>query len=318
MSENTATSELLPITPKGFDIRAAAELGARAEGAELVTIQTNEQMVGLPKSVPALLTRGEEPGIESVSKLLEEHRLHPVRKKGTAHAQTLESLIDLSNRHKTENSVVFVDLDWKKPSMTTVIDYHEAKNGGIADFLSHRIHYEFPLSEEWKIWLGKDGEFMEQEKFAYFLEDRIPDLASPSDADVASIQRDFSCTVANPNQLVELSRKMQINVEAKVKVNHTLQSGERQLQWEENHVGADGKAVTVPGMFILSIPVFFMGDKVRIPVRLRYRVSGGSVYWCYQIYRPDQIITEHLEQSVTDIKKATELPCFAGKPEGSA
>lgn len=61
MSENTATSELLPIAPKGFDIRAAAELGARAEGAELVTIETNEQMVGLPKSVPALLTRVRSP-----------------------------------------------------------------------------------------------------------------------------------------------------------------------------------------------------------------------------------------------------------------
>ncbi|SCD25537.1 DUF2303 family protein [Brucella inopinata] len=318
MSENTATSELLPAPLKTFDIRAAAELGARAEGAELITILTNDQMVGLPKAIPALLVRGREPRIGSVSNLLEEHRLHPARKNGTARAQTLESLIDLTNRHKTENSAVFVDLNWQKPSMTTVIDYHEARNGGIADFLSHRIHYEFPLSEEWKIWISKDGEFMEQEKFAYFLEDRIPDLASPSDADVANIKRDFSCTVANPNQLVDLSRKMQINVESKVKVNHTLQSGERQLQWEENHVGSDGKAVTVPGMFILSIPVFFMGDTVRIPVRLRYRVSSGSVYWCYQIYRPDQIITQHLEHSVFDVKTKTELPCFAGKPEAAA
>ena len=318
MSENTATSELLPIPLKSFDIRAAAKLGARADGAELVTIEANEQLTGLPKSVPALLTRGETPGIGSVSKLLEEHRLHPKRKHGTANLQTLGSLIDLTNRHKTENSAVFVDLNWRKPSMTTVIDYHEAKNGGIADFLSHRIHYEFPLSEEWKVWISKDGEFMDQEKFAYFLEDRIPDLASPSDADVANIERDFSCTVANPNQLVELSRKMQVNVESKVKVNHTLQSGERQLQWEENHVGSDGKPVTVPGMFILSIPVFFMGDAVRIPVRLRYRVSGGNVHWCYQIYRPDQIITQHLEHSVSDVKAATELPCFAGKPEAAA
>jgi uncharacterized protein YfdQ (DUF2303 family) len=318
MSENTATSELLPMPLKSFDIRAAAELGARADGAELVTIETNHQMTGLPKSVPALLTRGETPGINSISKLLEEHRLHPKRKQGTATVQTLASLIDLTNRHSTENSAMFVDLNWRKPSMTTVIDYHEARNGGIADFLSHRIHYEFPLSEEWKVWVSKDGEFMDQEKFAYFLEDRIPDLASPSDADVSNIERDFSCTVANPNQLVELSRKMQVNVESKVKVNHTLQSGERQLQWEENHVGADGKAITVPGMFILSIPVFFMGDAVRIPVRLRYRVSGGSVHWCYQIYRPDQIITQHLEHSVSDVKAATELPCFAGKPEAAA
>ncbi|MBB5703569.1 uncharacterized protein YfdQ (DUF2303 family) [Ochrobactrum daejeonense] len=317
MSENTATSELLPPVSGNFDIQAAADLGAQAKGAEIVFLTSTDDMPGLPGMVPALLKRGEKPGLEAVSAILEAHRLYPARKQGTAKVQTLAALIDLANRHKTDDSAVFVDLNWRQPSMTAVIDYHEAQNGGIAAFLSHRIHYEFPLSEEWKVWVSKDGEFMDQEKFAYFLEDRIPDLASPSDADVANIERDFSCTVSNPNQLVELSRKMQINVEAKVKVNHTLQSGERQLQWEESHVGADGKPVTVPGMFILSIPVFFMGDAVRIPVRLRYRVSGGSVYWCYQIYRPDQIITQHLEHSVSDVAKATELPCFAGKPEAS-
>lgn len=315
MSENKTINSQTPF--ETTDIQAAADLGARSQGAELVVIESSEQLVGLPKAVPALLTRGATPGISSVAPLLEAFRIHPKRKQGTAIIQTLESLVDLTNRHKTDHSAVFVNLDWKKPSMTTVIDYHEAANGGIADYCTHRLHYDFPLSEEWKIWLEKDGKFIEQEEFAYFLEDRIPDLASPSEIDIVNFQRDFSCTVAVPSQLVELSRKMHVNVESKVKVNHTLQSGERQLQWEESHVGADGKPITVPGMFILSIPPFFMGEKVRIPVRLRYRVSGGSVHWAYQIYRPDVIITDHLMHSVAEINEKTALPCFAGKPESA-
>ncbi len=315
MSDNSPAPASLP---EIIDLRAIADLGAKASGAELVTINATGDMTGLPKQVPALLVRGDEPRINDVSALLEKYRLFPARKKGTANVQTLEALIDLTNRHKTGDSAIFVNLDWKKPSMTTVVDYHRKETGGDADNLQHRLHYEFPLSEEWSIWIEKDGKFLEQEEFAYFLEDRIPDLASPSDQDVINCQRDFSCTVATPAQLVELSRKMQVNVQSSVKANHTLQSGERQLQWEESHVGADGKPIVIPGMFILSIPPFFMGEKVRIPVRLRYRVNAGKVYWAYQIYRPDQVITEHLTHSVHDVIAATELPWFAGALESQA
>ncbi len=298
-----------------FDIAAAAKLGSQANAVEITTIKSTADQKGLPKEVPVVISKGDEPGAYSLAGLLEEFRLHPERKTGIAQAQTLETLIDLTNRHKTDHSAVFVNLDWRKPSMTTVIDYHQNENGGIADFCGHRIHYDFPLSEEWKLWVATNDTFMEQEKFAYFLEDRIPDLASPSDIEKINYERDFSSTVATPSQLIELSRKMQVNVESKVKVNHALQSGERQLQWEEVHVGADGKAITIPGMFILSIPAFFMGDTIRIPVRLRYRVSGGTVYWSYAIYRPDQVITEHLLHSVADVKRETELPSYTGKPE---
>lgn len=310
---DTATNT--PYLNPSFDVAAVAELGSKANAVEIVVVKSNRQLVGLPDEVPAIIAKGQKPEVRSVAGLLEEFRLHPERKEGTARVQTLETFIDLTNRHKTGNSVVFANLDWQKPSLTAVIDYHEKANGGVADFCGHRIHYEFPLSEEWKIWVAKHDTFMEQEKFAYFLEDRIPDLSSPTDVEKFNFERDFSSTVATPSQLIELSRKMQVNVESKVKVNHALQSGERQLQWEEQHVGSDGKPITVPGMFILSIPPFFMGEKIRIPVRLRYRVSGGSVNWSYAIYRPDQVITEHLLQSLTEAVKATELPSFAGKPE---
>ncbi|MCX2698354.1 DUF2303 family protein [Ochrobactrum chromiisoli] len=298
-----------------IDITAAAELGAQASGAELVTIETTESMIGLPKEVPALLTRGSTPSISGVDHILEKYRVFPSRKRGVAQVQTLDALIDLTNRHKTEDSAIFANLDWTKPSLTSIIDYHRNLSGGDADNCQHRIHYEFPLSDDWKLWVKNDGEVMSQQDFAIFLEDRIPDLASPTEGEIATIERDFNTTVALPSQLVNLSRKMQVNVSSQVKTETKLQSGEGQIQWEETHTGADGQPVKVPGIFILSIAPFFMGEKVRIPVRLRYRMSNQKVVWFYNIYRPDLVITQQVEADLLTLTKQTELPSFAGKPE---
>jgi len=298
-----------------IDITAAAELGAQASGAELVKIETTESMIGLPKEVPALLTRGATPSISSVDHILEKYRVFPSRKRGTARVQTLDALIDLTNRHKTDDSAIFANLDWTEPSLTSVIDYHRNTSGGDADNCQHKIHYEFPLSDDWKLWVKNDGKVMEQQDFAIFLEDRIPDLASPTDGEIATIERDFKTTVAAPSQLINLSRKMQVNVSSQVKTETKLQSGEGQIQWEETHTGADGQPVKVPGIFILSIAPFFMGEKVRIPVRLRYRMSSQKVVWFYNIYRPDLIITQQVESDLLALTKQTDLPSFAGKPE---
>lgn len=129
------------------------------------------------------------------------------------------------------------------------------------------------------------------------------------------LERDFATTVATPSQLVELSRGLQVNVASKVKAAHTLANGEGQIVWEESHQDANGAPLKVPGIFILSVPPFFMGDKMRIPVRLRYRAAGGSVTWFYQIYRPDQFITEHVRHALFDAREKTGLPAYEGKPE---
>ena len=105
---------------------------------------------------------------------------------------------------------------------------------------------------------------------------------------------------------------------SKVKQHLALSSGEGQIVWEESHQDASGQALKVPGMFILNISPFFMGDKMRMPVRLRYRVRGGSIIWLYQIFRPDQFVTEHIRNTLADARARTELPTFEGSPEMSA
>ncbi len=313
MLSGFAASPLL--TPFALDLETAAKLGARSDGVEIVQLVNTAKEPGLPDTIPVALRRGEDPGVIDIAHLFESWRQHPERKYGTATVQTLASLIALTNRHKTGNSAIFADMNWRKPSLLTVIDYHEDKPGGIAQFGQHRIHYPFPLSEEWKKWVEMDGKPMEQGDFAAFLEDRVAELASPTDSEVAIYERDFATKVATPAQVVELSRGLQVFVGTNVKATRILQTGEGQIAWEETHMDGDGKPLKVPGIFMLSISPFFQGDKMRIPVRLRYRPAGQKVIWFYQIYRPDQAVTDHVRAALLDAVSQTGLPAYEGTPE---
>ncbi|MGY6709751.1 MAG: DUF2303 family protein [Rhizobiaceae bacterium] len=299
-----------------LDLDVAATLGAQAKGAEIVMLEVPDDIPGLPRSVPLSLHRGTDPQFGSLSALLEDYRRHPERKKGTAQAQTFEAFCELVNRHKTDNSAIFADATWTKPSFTAVIDYHELANGGRADFCQHRIRYDFPISEEWQAWIGQNGSAMSQQDFAWFLEDRVAELSAPTDVEKIQLEDQFQTTVATPAQVVELSRGLTVAVASNVKAHTTLQTGEGSIQFDETHNDGSGQKLKVPGIFILDIAPFFMGEKIRVPVRLRYRVREGKVLWFYQIYRPDLAITEHVRHTLFDVRDRTKLPAYEGKPEG--
>jgi uncharacterized protein YfdQ (DUF2303 family) len=315
---NVMAEPLLPslaFTFEGSTIEKIAELGTKAHGIEVVTITAPEDLVGVAREIPVAIVHGQQPQLIDVSRHFESYRTFPGLKRGTAHALTLESFIELTKRHKTTDSAVFANTDWKKPTFTAVIDYHPDESRGAADNGKHRIHYAFPLSEEWKAWTEQNGQPMEQAEFAAFLEDRIAELASPEESEKKDLEQAFATTIATPADLIQLSRGLQVNVEAVVKSAVTLQTGEGQIAWEETHRDQDGKPLKVPGIFVLSIAPFFMGEKVRIPVRLRYRKSGSRLVWFYQLYRPDLHVTQRVREDLANVAMTTELPAFEGTPE---
>jgi hypothetical protein len=318
MPEETAAIEASPvISPFEFDVGVVAKLGVEAKSAEVSMVKAPQGMLGVPSEIPVALIRGEEPRVGTVADHFEYYRMFPQHKEGQAQAQTFESFCALTLRHKTDDSVIFADMTWTAPSLTAIVDYHENKSAGLAANGKHRIHYAFPLSEEWKKWTKMNGEPMKQQDFAWFLEDRILEVSSPIDADMAYEQQ-FNTKIALASHLVELSRGLNIRVDSTVKNAHTLQTGETSIQFEETHTDAAGQPLKVPGLFMLYIAPFFMGEKVRIPVRLRYRVVGGKILWFYDIYRPDLFITEHVRNTLAEARAKTELPTFEGRPEMSA
>lgn len=304
------TGELIQ---QDISIAAIKDLADRA-GSVLVTIRLPEAVPGLPHEIPALLDRTSGKLLD-VKPLFSAYRATPERKSGTATVNTLESFISLVERHKTEHSVIFAETNWEKPSLTAIIDYHQAQNGGAADNGNHRIHYEFPLSEEWRAWIKINGKPMDQTTFAEFIEDHIADLSSPDTMEEEDFRRKFGFKVAFPSDLVALSRGLQVFSSSQVKNHVTLQSGEGEITWAEEHRDAQGNKLQVPGLFILSIAPFFRGEATRIPVRLRYRVAGGSILWTCQLYRPDVSITEEVTRDMERAAHETDLPSFQGAPE---
>lgn len=289
-----------------------AELGVKATDVGLVDIDARVGDAGVPAKVPAIWDRNQQK-LSSVKALIEEYRTRPERRKGMAAIQTLDSFIALVNRHKDEDSAVFMDANWRAPSFTAVVDYHTLAR--TPRNLTHRISYAFPLSEEWKLWLEKDGKAMTQADFAAFIENRIAELTSPLVPERKEFSATFMTDVAEPAVIIQLSRGLAVAVNAKVSQAVMLQSGEGEIIFEEVHRDGKGQKLSVPGVFMLSLPVFFRGPNVRMPVRLRYRVRDGAVTWFYQIWRPDVYTTEAILAGRDKVAAETKLPIYEGAPE---
>lgn len=293
-------------------IELVTNLANAASAPAIVNLDTAGLGEGLPASVPLLFDR-EEQQFKSSKTLIEDFRTAPARRKGTALVDTLASFIDLVNRHRDGQSALFGKTSWPDPKLTAVLNYDS--EGAPARFGDHRVVYAFPLTEEFKAWVGVNGKPMEQEVFAAFLEEHAAELAAPTDGEISEYERLFKEKFATPSEVIELSRHLEVFVAAKAKQGIRLQTGERVVEFAEEHQNAKGERVTIPGIFMVSVPAFVDGEAVRIPARLRYRISGGDIKWFYQLYRWEFFLREQVGYDLKEAADKTGLPSFEGAPE---
>lgn len=308
-----------------------AELAARAAGeAKLVSLGTVDG-----KSVQVLAVPGREgTRVESIKKQLDEYRDRPERRRGVARLEDLESFIALVGRFKDETSALFAISHNTEPQLLCVFNYNEpasvevwdvtkpegeriSHRDGLARFGDHRATYAFPLSEEWTEWVGSDGEQMAQEPFATFIEERLLDVADPASAMAGS--REFASKLgvsfASPQKLLELSRGLTVHIGQRVKQHVKLGSGEGQIAFAEEHSDEHGAPLSIPGAFIIQVPVFKNGAPYQIPARLRYRVQNGAVSWWFDLYRTDRVFDHAFSEACAKAKADTDLPLYRGQPE---
>lgn len=251
--------------------------------------------------------------VDSIKSKLDEWRTAPERRAGTAKMLTLESLIGFANRHKDEDSVLFSTLDGSAPSIMAVFDYHKVDLS--PRYGKHRAVYSFPLSEEWKAWKAMDAEVFAQGDWAAFIEEHIAELAAPYDAERSEFERLFQTKIATPAELITLSRGLQVTVESKVSEFRMLQSGEAEISYAEVHRDGSGQKLIIPGLFIVSVPLFVDAEKTRLIAHLRYRKKDSGLIWFYQLYRADAIVREAMRQDSDKAAAETALPMFEGSPE---
>ncbi|QOF71451.1 DUF2303 family protein [Aminobacter sp. SR38] len=293
-------------------IELVTALATEGTAAQIINITPSGLGAGLPSSLPVAFDRKAQ-AFRSVKTLIEEFRSAPDRRKGTATADTLASFIGLVNRHKDENSALFGKTSWPEPKLTAVLDYD--KEGLAARNRSHRVVYAFPLTEEFKAWVNGSAKPMDQEVFAAFIEEHAAELAAPLDGERSTYEPLFKETMATPSEVLSLSRHLEVFVSAKAKQGIRLQTGERTVEFTEEHQNAKGEKVVIPGIFMVSVPAFVDGDPVRIPARLRYRISGGDIKWFYQLYRWEFFLREQVGHDLKQAATETGLPSFEGSPE---
>ena len=263
----------------------------------------------------AILRDGAGKKIVDLKPFIDNWREKPEHVVGTAEIQSPESFIALVNRHASEEfSALFCDAMSAAPSIQAVIDYHEP--AAIADWCKHRIRYGFPLSKEWTFWMGfaPQGR-MDQSTFAYLIEDRIADVVTGDQEAEKELASQMQVSIATPAQLLTFSRGLQVRVAQTVKEVRNTSNGADAITFEETHEGENGQPLTVPGLFVLQIPVFQGDEPIRLPVRLRYRVLERKTLWTIAPYRADKVLTDTVKAVASRMAEATKLPLFFGHPE---
>ncbi|WP_296584268.1 DUF2303 family protein [Xanthobacter sp.] len=302
---------------EGATVEAVAQLAREASKPEVLQIPTKGLGRGLPDTVPFLWDRHAQKAIPVVKEILDARP--PLERMGSAAVTTLDSFIELVNRHKDDGSAIFARSIGMKPSLQAVIDYHKAGETHEARHCRHRIVYDFPLTDEFKAWVDGDGKKLPQVEFATFIEDHAAELSAPMDGEVTEYELLFKESFASPAELIDLSRNLEVYEGAKVKQGARLQSGERQVIFTTEHTNANGDPIDIPGIFMVSVAPFFSGEaepeKVRIPARIRYRIAGGAIVWFYQLYRWEYFLRERVQQDAAFAAEATGLPCYEGAPE---
>lgn len=288
------------------------QLAHEAAKPEILKIKLKGLGAGLPEEVP-IVWDSKEQQLVSLSSEIQRFRLAPERRTGTALVTTLQSFVDLTNRHKDQHSALFGRTAWPEPKLTAVLDYHQTD--GVARHGSHRIVYEFPVTEELKAWVGGNGQPLGQGEFAAFLEEHAAELSAPTEEESKFYEPLFKVRFASPNELITLSRQLQIHVNSHFKQGEVLQSGERTVEFREEHSDANGETVDIPGLFMVSVPAFLDGAPVRIPARLRYRAGRGEVVWFYQLYRWECFLRDRVQADLAQAAADTDLPSFEGSPE---
>jgi hypothetical protein len=276
--------------------------------------------------------------VRSLREEFEKYRTHPRDYRGLATLQDLDSFIAHVNRFKDGDSAIWCTVDIAKPGLQAVLDYHEARRPVVVEavddkaaqedspatpharFGRHRSLYPFPLSAEWLAWIAQNKKWMGQSDFAAFLEDRILDVVERKDDNLSPRLLEMSNLLggkfAGPSSLVELSRGMAIHQSERFKQATNLSTGETQIQYESTHQDTQGQPLKVPNLFLIAIPIWRMGVAYMLPVRLRYRLTAGSLAWCYEISYLQESFEAAVKDAATKAKADTGLPLFYGDPEG--
>jgi uncharacterized protein YfdQ (DUF2303 family) len=238
------------------------------------------------------------PGATAKEIDIEKYQKYPSRKRGTFVYDDAESFVAAVVLERTNNAThVFARQD--PPRFLAVFNGNgqDYDSPGWAD---HRADYRPPLSKQWKLWTGKDGDGnkMNQVGFAEFIENNMPDIVTPPGASLLDV-------------VTKLQAKRNVEFASAIR----LDNGQVQMTYKEEVSGAaSGGQMVIPERFTLGLPVFLNGPKYALNARLRWRLGSGNIAFWFDLERPEQLLEDAFKELRTTVDAGTGIKSLLGMP----
>lgn len=289
---------------------------------KVVMITTGLDTEDGPKEVAVIARSNGQHGVklESVQPFIDEYRLRPKRIVGSSTHDTIDSFIAHVQKYgDKDTSALFADQAGL--CVRAVYDYHQPDAPA---YLAHKATFAPAKSRQLIVWQGNNTRVMSQGEFANFIENNILDVCPPPtgsekrDADEAhtDIAKQLNTTIASPSKLLELARGISITESAVAKSFVNTDNGTMSLEYTTSQADGNGKKLTVPGLFLIGIPVFESGLAYRVLVRLRFRMKDQKVLWWYELHKLEDSIDAAYEEVIDKVTDETDLPLYYGTAEG--
>lgn len=227
---------------------------------------------------------------KDITDLVEKSQPTPNRKTGTVLLKDLASLLAYCDAQTVANNAAaggFIYCDGDTRSITAVFNDNRAAEPGWRD---HRAEFKAEFTPEFAKWLDQNGKHMGQTEFAEFIEDNFADITEPA-----------------AQNLLDVATTIQAKTDISFSSAKRLDNGQVQLGYTETidaRAGANG-ALQIPKLFTIGVRIFKNGTGYKINARLKYRLSGGSVKFWYELDRPERSVEAAFEGYVDKVRETS-------------
>lgn len=230
---------------------------------------------------------------EDLTALVAAQKPAPARKRGSVELHDAASFVRYcvdQAAHQTGYLYAIPD----KRCIVAVFNDHQAGAG----WQDHRATLALHLTREADIWVHSNGQQMEQEAFATFLEDNIADVVDPAG-----------------EVLLKIALTLQAKTDVTFKSSRRLQNGQVQLEYTETiEARAGDGSIEIPREFTLGLRLFPHEAGYKLRARLKYRLSSGRVKFWYELDRPADAIEDAFNGKADEVALLSGYPLLYGTP----
>jgi uncharacterized protein YfdQ (DUF2303 family) len=278
------------------EISAAVKAGMLATDAKSrvatvnPTITDNISVAIVPADFRALV-------LKEALELADSRAEAPRRRKGAVTVHEVDSFIEVVNRFKDQDSVVFANSE--KVNLTAILDYHCSGGEGAPRWGEHRVVYTCPLSRPWKEWSAFAAKVSSQDEFGNFVEEHSEDITGGDGFPPPAAILEMVTT----GETTRFIGRLKTNVCRKAST----------LVAKDEH--DELTSTKIPKAFRLKLQVFEGGAHYAVEARLRLSWQDGRPRFGIVLHRIEDVKRDAFGEVRKTVAEKTGLPVFAGVAE---